>query len=132
MIAPPGYPNISSTPCSSRTRHINWAPVRTSVTSRTPCPSHPPQVARVQRARLQPIGMARLVERVDEGPGARLDDVGGGTLPAQRLSVHPGLEEHLAHAVPPRRHRAELEADHLHLPAQDLADRGERRRDRPG
>src|SRR5262245_7068791 len=138
MMAPPGYPNITSTPSSNRTRHMSWAPGRSSVMGlaydrerreRCSC-SHSPHVRRVQRTRLQPVGVARLVERMDQRTSAGLHDVGRCALAAQRLPIDPGLQEYLADAVASRCHRPHLQAYHLHLTSQDLADRGERRRDR--
>src|SRR2546430_7603685 len=80
MMAPPGYPKITSTPASSRVRHRICAPVSVSVIG-----SHSPEVDGVERAVLQLVGVARLVEGVQHRARARLDDVGRRAVPRQRL-----------------------------------------------
>src|SRR5256885_15729012 len=98
MMAPPGYPKITSTPASSRVRQRICAPVSVSVIG-----SHSPEVDGVERAVLQLVGVARLVEGVQHGPGARFDDVGGRAVPRQRLAGDPDLHPPLAQAVAARR-----------------------------
>src|SRR2546426_5390952 len=78
MMAPPGYPKITSTPASSRVRHRICAPVSVSVIG-----SHSPEVDGVERAVLELVGVARLVEGVQHRAGAGLDDVGRRTVPRQ-------------------------------------------------
>src|SRR3989442_9155396 len=48
-------------------------------------PSQAPEVDAVQRRRLQLVGVIRLVERVDQRAGARLDDVRGRAVPVNVL-----------------------------------------------
>src|SRR5881392_3662781 len=125
MMAPPGYPKITSTPASSRVRHRICAPVSVSVIG-----SHSPEVDGVERAVLQLVGVARLVEGVQHRARARLDDVGRRAVPRQRLAGHADLHQHLAQAVPPGGDRLDREVQHLDGALDDRADRGDGRGDR--
>src|SRR6058998_2954563 len=100
MIAPPGYPNITSTPASTRVRHRICAPVRSSLIR-----LHAPEVAVGQRRRLESVGVIGLVQRVYQRARARLDDIRGRAMPTERLAVDPHLQEDAAQAVASRRHR---------------------------
>src|SRR5438876_12127260 len=108
-----------STPSSTRTRQTICAPDRSSVTS------HPPEVDGVERIGLEPVGEERLVERIDQRAGARLDDIGRGAVPRQRLAVHARLERYLPQAVAAGRDGLDDEVSHLDRLPDDLAHRGE-------
>src|SRR5439155_25599556 len=125
MMAPPGYPKITSTPASSRVRQRICAPVSVSVIG-----SHSPEVDGVERAVLELVGVARLVEGVQHRAGAGLDDVGRRTVPRQRLAGDADLDQHLAQAVAARADRLDREVQHLDLALDDRADRGDGRGDR--
>src|ERR1041385_2455311 len=117
---------MTSTPASTSPRHRMSAPVNTS-----PIGSHSPEVAGVERLVLQLVRVADLVERVDQGARARLDDVGRRAVPGQRLPIDPRLDQDLPQAVPPRRDRLHRQVHHFHLTPHDFGDRCERRRNRP-
>src|SRR6266496_5130347 len=124
MIAPPGYPKTTSTPASTSARHRISAPETSSLMD-----SHPPEVAGVERLVLELVRMAHLVEGVHQRTGARLDDVGGGAVPRQRLPVDARLHQHLAQTVAPRGDRLDRQVHDVDLATDDLRDRGERRGD---
>src|SRR5690242_20006873 len=123
MMAPPGYPKITSTPAASRERHKISAPESSSLIG-----SHSPEVAGVEGLVFQPVGVTHLVERVHEGARARLHDVRGRAVSGERFAVDARLYQHLAQAVAPRRDRLHGEVHDVHLTADDLGDRGERGR----
>src|SRR6266513_6029847 len=110
MMSPPGYPKITSTPDSSRVRQRICAPVSVSVIG-----SHSPEIDGVERAVFQLVGVARLVEGVQHGAGARLDDVGRRAVPRQRLAGDADLHQHLPQAVAARGDRLEREVQDLDL-----------------
>src|SRR5919109_1154999 len=126
MMAPPGYPKITSTPAASSARHRMSAPESISLIG-----SHSPEVAGVEGLIFQLVRVAHLVERVYQGARARLDDVRRRAVPGERLAVDPRLHQHLPQAVATRRHRLHREVHDVDLTLDGLADRGERRRDRP-
>src|SRR5256885_16811585 len=97
MMAPPGYPKITSTPASSRVRQRICAPVSVSVIG-----SHSPEVDGVERAVLELVGVARLVEGGQHRAGAGLADAGRRTGPRERLAGAPDLPSHLAQPAAPR------------------------------
>src|SRR2546422_10850565 len=97
MIAPPGYPKITSTPASTSERHKIWAPVSISVIG-----SDSPEIDGVERAVLELVGVARLVEGVHDRAGARFDDVRRRAARRQRLPRHPPLDHHLSEPDAPR------------------------------
>src|SRR5207247_5745685 len=125
MIAPPGYPKITSTPASTRLRQRIWAPVSVSVIG-----SDSPEIDGVERAVLELVGVARLVEGVHDRAGARFDDVGRRAVARQRLPRHTDLHQHLAQAVAARCDRLDREVQHLDAALDDRADRGDGRGDR--
>src|SRR2546428_13041916 len=94
MIAPPGYPKITSTPPSTSVRQRIWAPVSISVIG-----SDSPEVDGVERPVLQLVGIARLVDGVQHRAGARLDNVRRGAVARERLARDPDLPHHLAKPV---------------------------------
>src|SRR4029077_3697120 len=106
-----------STPSSSRTRQRICAPDRSSVTS------HPPEVHGVERIGLEPIGEVRLIERIDERAGTRLDDIGRRAVPREGLAVHPRLERYLSQAVAAGCDGLDGEVAHLDRLPHDLAHR---------
>src|SRR5258705_10831587 len=100
MIAPPGYPNSTSTPASTRVRQRMCAPLKDSLIA-----SDSPVVGGVQRLILERVGMARLVEGVHQCPSTGLDNVRGCAVAGKRFPVDPHLHHYLPQAVPPRGHR---------------------------
>src|SRR5256884_8617606 len=106
---------MGSTPPSTRTRQTICAPDRSSVTS------PPPEVDGVERIGLEPVGEERLVERIDQRAGARLDDIGRGAVPRQRLAVHARLERYLPQAVAAGRDGLDDEVPHLDRLPDDFA-----------
>src|SRR5437762_11017659 len=115
MMAPPGYPKITSTPASTSARHRISAPESISLIG-----SHSPEVAGVERLVLQLVRVAHLVQGVHQGAGARLDDVRRRTVAAQRFPVDPRLHQHLPQTVAPRRDRLGGEGQDGHLALADL------------
>src|SRR2546430_6289217 len=109
MMAPPGYPKITSTPASSSARHRISAPESISLMG-----SHSPEVAGIERLVLQLVGVAHLVQGKHQGASARFDDVGRGPMPAQRFPVDPRLHQHLPQAVAPRRDRKSTRLNSSH------------------
>src|SRR5437773_8675262 len=110
MMAPPGYPKITSTPASTSARHRISAPESISLIG-----SHSPEVAGVERLVLQLVRVAHLVQGVHQGAGARLDDVRRRAVPAQRLPVDSRLHQHLPQTVAPRGDRLDREVQDVHL-----------------
>src|SRR5947208_16964536 len=94
MIAPPGYPNITSTPASTRVRHRICAPLRSSLIR-----LHAPEVAVGQRRCFESVGVIGLVQRVHQRARARLYDIRGGAVTAERLAVDPHLQYDASQAV---------------------------------
>src|SRR2546422_9714928 len=125
MIAPPGYPKITSTPASTSERHKIWAPVSISVIG-----SDSPEIDGVERAVLELVGVARLVEGVHDRAGARFYDVRRRAVARQRLPRYADLHQHLAEAVAARCDRLDREVQHLDAALDDRADRGDGRGDR--
>src|SRR5256886_7528543 len=106
MMAPPGYPKITSTPASTSARHRISAPESISLMG-----SHSPEVAGIERLVLQLVGVAHLVQGKHQGASARFDDVGRGPMPAQRFPVDPRLHQHLPQAVArSEEHTSELQS----------------------
>src|SRR5207248_11246271 len=126
MMAPPGYPKITSPPASTSARHRIAAPESISLIG-----SHSPEVAGIERLVLQLIRVAHLVEGMHQGTGARLDDVGRGPVPGERFPVDPRLHQHLPQTVTPRGDRLDGEVQYVHLAPHDLRDRRECGGDRP-
>src|SRR5262245_25088046 len=124
MMAPPGYPNSTSTPCSSSSRQRSWAPERSSVIDGR-ASSHAPTLGRIVGGRLEPFGVALLVERMDQGPGTGFHDVGRSALATQRLPADPALQKDLTHRIASRSDGPERQGDHLHRALEDFADRAE-------
>src|SRR5436309_9476123 len=121
MIAPPGYPNSTSTPASTSVRQRMCAPLWVSVMG-----SDSPKVRSVQRLAFELVRVTRLVEGVHQRAGARLDDVRRGTMAGQRLAVHPHLHHHLTEAVAPRRDRLHGQVQNIDLASHDASDLRER------
>src|SRR6266850_2406844 len=117
MIAPPGYPNSTSTPDSTSVRQRICAPLVISLIG-----SDSPEIGGVQRLPLELIRVARLVEGVHERAGARLHDVGRGAVAGKRFPVDPHLHQHLTEAVAPRGDRLHEQVQDLDLAPDELAD----------
>ena len=70
--------------------------------------------------------MAHLVEGMHQRAGARLDDIGRGPVPGQRLAVDPCLDEDLSQAVSSGRDRLDGQIQDVDLALHHLRDRRER------
>src|SRR5687767_12164553 len=113
MIAPPGYPNRTSTPASWSVRHRIALPVKTSRMAGL----HSPEVAAAECHGLEPIGVVHLVQRMHQRAGTGFDDVGGSAVTRERLAVDAHLQDDAAKTVAPGRHRLHRELEHLDRPA---------------